>query len=244
MTEKTDAPLEKPRRFYRQVDVVPHNGGFIVTLDGRMARTPQKAHAVAPTKPLADLLAQEWDRQKDVIDLARMPAVRLASTAIDRVGLVRAEMAAEVASFGGSDLLCYFADSPVELVAEEKAAWTPWLDWAARELDVALTPATGVIHQTQPAEALARLEQLAAQENDFLLAGLGFATPLYGSAILAMAVRHGALDAVQAFEISRIDEAFQVRLWGVDAEAEARRQALRLEAEMIGRWFDALGSTH
>lgn len=244
MTTKPDAPLEKPRRFYRTVSVVEHPQGFAPALDGRIARTPEKAHAVVPTKALAELLAEEWDAQADVIDLGRMPAVRLASTAIDRTPVVRQEMAREVARYGGTDLLCYFAESPTELIAEEKAAWEPWLEWARGELGVSLTPVSGIIHQPQPAEALERLENLAAADDDFLLSGLGFATPLFGSAILAMAVRHGKLGGVQAFEISRVDEAFQERLWGVDAEAEARRQALSLEAEMIGRWFDAIRSTN
>ena len=48
------------------------------------------------------------------------------------------------------------------------------------------------------------------------------------------------LSAVEAFEISRFDEAFQARRWGLDAEAERRREALTADAVMLGRWFAAL----
>ena len=41
-------------------------------------------------------------------------------------------------------------------------------------------------------------------------------------------------------DISRFDEAFQARRWGLDAEAERRRDAMATEAVMLGRWFAAL----
>jgi len=35
-------PNERPRRFYTAVDVVAHGGGFAVTLDARLVKTPAK----------------------------------------------------------------------------------------------------------------------------------------------------------------------------------------------------------
>jgi chaperone required for assembly of F1-ATPase len=67
-----------------------------------------------------------------------------------------------------------------------------------------------------------------------------FCTALFGSAILAFAVERGELSGEAAFELSRLDEALQIERWGEDAEAAARTQALRAEAEMAGRWFAAL----
>jgi len=55
-------------------------------------------------------------------------------------------------------------------------------------------------------------------------------------------VRRGAIDAVTALETSWVDETFQVSRWGVDEEAEMRREALRGEAAMLQGWFEALSS--
>ena len=65
--------------------------------------------------------------------------------------------------------------------------------------------------------------------------------PLLGSAILGLAVLRGAITGEEAFELSRLDEAFQERQWGVDAEAAERTEARRAEAVLIDRWFRALG---
>ena len=107
---------------------------------------------------------------------------------------------------------------------------------------MSLVPVRGVIHRPQPEAALGRLRSLARAEDDFSLAGLAFGAALFGSAILAFAVRLGDLSAVDAFEISRFDEAFQARRWGLDEEAERRREAMATEAAMLGRWFAALRS--
>ena len=240
MTGQDEPSLTKPRRFYRSVDVAPVADGFAPRLDGRTPKSPQKAALVAPTEALARLLAEEWDAQVHEIDTARMPAVRLAFTAIDRVSQVRDAMADELASYGGSDVICYLADSPADLADAEAAVWGPWIDWADRRLGVSLTPVRGVIHRPQPEAALQRLRALAGAEDDFTLAGLAYGAALFGSAILAFAVRLGDLSAVDAFEISRFDEAFQARRWGLDAEAERRREALTADAVMLGRWFAAL----
>jgi chaperone required for assembly of F1-ATPase len=227
----------RPSRFYKAVTVQAADGGFAVRLDGRGAKTPGGAPLVAPTRALAALIAAEWDAQADTIDFSRMPATRLAFTAIDRTPRHRTAVAAEVAAYAGSDVLCYLAEHPSALAAQEAAAWEPWLAWAATTLEVTLRPSIGIAHAAQPPESLARAQAHAEAMDDFGLTALAFAAGLYGSAVLALAVARGALDAVEAYELSRLDETFQQERWGVDPEAAARTHALRTEAAMVGRWF-------
>ena len=56
---------------------------------------------------------------------------------------------------------------------------------------------------------------------------------LSGSLVLGLAVARGALDAAAAWELSRLDEAWQAEQWGLDSEAEAAatiRRAAFLQA--------------
>ena len=84
------------------------------------------------------------------------------------------------------------------------------------------------------------MHALAAAQDSFALAGLAFATALFGSAVLGLAAQRGRLTGVQAFELSRLDETFQEEQWGVDDEAAARAERLRTDAVMLGAWFAAL----
>ncbi|RZJ84190.1 MAG: ATPase, partial [Brevundimonas sp.] len=49
-----------------------------------------------------------------------------------------------------------------------------------------------------------------------------------------------ALTGEAAFDLSRLDEAFQEGQWGVDAENAERTAARRAEAMLLERWFNAL----
>lgn len=231
---------ERLKRFWTAVDIAEEEGGSAVRLDGRTPRTPAGARLVLPTEPAARLVADEWAAQGEHLDPATMPATRLASTAIDHIGQAREAVADEIAAFAGSDLLCYLAEEPTSLVEQQARQWSPWRAWAAVELGVHLEPAEGIVHRSQDPAAIARVRELALRLDDFALAGLGMAAPLLGSAVLALALQRAALSGDEAFDLSRLDEAFQESRWGVDEEAAERTAARRAEARLLERWFRAL----
>lgn len=228
-------------RFWTEATVGPHaDGGWAVLLDGRTPKTPDKAALVLPTQSAAQLVADEWAAQGKFLDPSTMPATRLASTAIDRIGQAREPVADEIAAYAGSDVVCYLAEHPTPLVERQAREWGPWRDWAAREMGVALEPVAGIVHRPQSPDAIARVKAHALSLDDFRLTGLATAVPLLGSAVLALAVEQGALGGGTAFDLSRIDELFQEEQWGVDAEAAERTEARREEAQLLDLWFRAL----
>ena len=229
-----------PRRFYKTANVEPFENGFTVMLDARRLRTPGRAHLVLPTRALAERVADEWNAQVDAVVLALMPATRLAFTAIDRIAVARAESIAEVVSFASADLLCYRAEAPSNLVEQQTRRWGVLLDWAKEDLGLTFVRVTGIIHQPQPEATLVRIADLADAADDFALAGLTMATGLFGSAVLALALWRDQLDGDAAFELSRLDEAFQEAQWGVDEEAALRTAHRRAEAVFLDGWFQAL----
>ena len=240
MTELKPAETPRPRRFYKTVGVESVDGAFAVRLDGRVVRSPKGAALAAPTAALAGRIAAEWGGQGETLDLAGMGLTRLAHTAADLTVEAAAALADEQVRFASSDLLCYREAEVAPLAQAEATAWNPWLAWAERELGVALRIVEGVIPRPQPSEALERMRRLAAALDPYALTGLGYATALFGSTVLGFAALKGALDAAEAYELSRLDEAWQEERWGVDAEAAARTAAGRRDARLIGDWFAGL----
>lgn len=233
--------LQRIKRFYKAVTVLPVDGGFDVALDGRAMKTPGKNALRLPTEAAARMIADEWSAQTDFIRFPDMPATRHAYTAIDRVSAARMEVAQEVARYAGSDLLCYFAEEPAELVNRQKDGWGAVLDWAEGDLGLAFVRAAGISPQAQPPQTLLRIEAMALDLDDFRLAALAFAGALFGSSILALALVRGRLAAEEVFALSRLDEAFQEEKWGVDAEAAERTERMRGEAAVLETWLKALG---
>lgn len=231
---------ERLKRFWTDVTVAEVDGGRVVLLDGRAPKTPAGARLILPTPASAQLVADEWAAQGEFIVPGTMPATRLASTAIDRVSRAREPVADEIAAYAGSDVICYLADAPISLVERQARDWAPWRAWAAVELGVRLEPAEGIVHRAQDPAAVACVRDLALRLDDFALTGLATAVPLLGSAVLGLAVHRRALSGADAFDLSRLDEAFQESRWGTDAEAAASTVAKRAEAELLDRWFRAL----
>ena len=217
-------------RSYRTAAVIEREGGFGVQLDGRDVRTPARALVTLPTAAAAALLADEWNAQGEIVRPGTMPAVRLTNSVLDGVVRTMAEVRAEIVRYAGSDLVCYRAEEPADLSAEQQAAWDPVLDWAHRSLEAPLFKANGVIHVSQPTAALAAIAQ-AVEDGvgtgagaPFRLGALHVMTTLTGSALLALAVLTGFRSPEAAWAAAHVDEDVQIRRWGADEEAMARRQ--------------------
>jgi chaperone required for assembly of F1-ATPase len=233
-------PAEKPRRFYKAVMVADAEGGFQVQLDGRNLRTPQARRMLLPTRAVADQVAEEWASQGEILEMATMPATRLANTAIEAIPDARPATADQIAQYAGSDLVCYFAEGPDALIERQRGAWEPLLAQAETHEGLRFERCAGIIHREQPAETLQRVRELALALDDFALAGLAFGTALFGSAVLALALQRDRLSGEEAFVLSRIDEVFQEERWGLDEEAAERAARLRGDAVMLSRWFRGL----
>lgn len=231
-----------PKRFYKTAATEPLGDGWTIALDGRTIKTPARAGLVLPTQALADALAAEWNAQADHIDLAALYLTRLANVAIDRAGETREELADEVARFCETDLICHIAEEPEDLIALEEGHWAPVREWAGDVLGVNLVTTEGVRATPQPDASLDAAREYALGLDDFRLTGLVYACALYGSALLAMAVCEGALAADEAFEMSRLDESWQIARWGEDEESAAATEAKRIEAVALAKWFRGLAA--
>ncbi len=225
------------KRFWKQTDVVESDGGFSVTLDGRPVKTPAKTAFVVPTRSMAEAIAAEWDAQDDKIDPNTMPMTRTANSAIDKVATQFAEVADMLAAYGDSDLLCYRATHPQELIDRQAAAWDPVLDWAETALDARLKPVSGVIHAPQDSAALAALSGRVHAFSPFELAAFHDLVGISGSLVLGFAVTEGYLSADQAWNLSRLDEKWQEEQWGKDEEATRQADVKRGEFAHAERFF-------
>ena len=230
----------RPRRFYREVVVVGQGDSWSVHLDGKPLRTPEKKLLVLPNEALAKIIAAEWRAQTERIDLQSMFNMRLANVVVDRTSQSRAGLGEEVARYAHTDLVCHLAAGPASLHTRQEAAWAPLRDWAAKEMGVRLQPVEGVMAGSQPEASIEAVRRHAVGLDDWRLTALAHGIAMFGSVILGLAVERKRLTAAEAFELSRIDEAFQAEQWGEDAEAARRTERSRAEARALDLWFDAL----
>jgi chaperone required for assembly of F1-ATPase len=203
-----------------------------VLLDGKPMRTPAKRLFALPVRKLAEIAAREWGAQQGEVDPGAMPMTRLANLAIDRVAEKVVETADEVKRYAASDLVFYRADEPGGLAAQQAKHWDPVLRWAREVLGANFILASGVNHVAQPDSALKAVgEEIDRFKPPFALAALASVTQLTGSALIALMLAHGKLTPVAAWNAAHVDEDWNARTWGEDAEAAARRAQRLAEFE-------------
>jgi chaperone required for assembly of F1-ATPase len=229
-----------PARFFGEVMVADANGGHGVLLDGKPLRTPGRQPLICPTRAAAELVAAEWSACGDHIDPAAMPATRLANSALDGVAAGLRGVMDDLVRHAGADLLCYRAETPAELTAQQARRFDPVLDRFARRHGARFVLAAGVTHVAQPQAAIAAYAKAAAAfARPFPLTCLHAMATLTGSALLALDVAEGGLDAAAAWQAAHVDEDWNIARWGVDDEAAARRQSRWLEMRAAARLLAA-----
>lgn len=225
------------KRFYTDAAAIQAEGGFGVALDGRSLRTPGKLVFRVPARALAEACAAEWQAQTEEIRPHTMPLTRLANVAIERTPSTRGELAAHIAQYGETDLLCHRAETPAKLVARQAAAWDPLVTWAGAALSFRPRIVAGIRaahNDTAP------LMAAAAALDDFRLTGLAHAVGLTGSAILGFALLRGELNALAAYEAAMLDDLYQIEAWGEDSEARRRLDAAQAAIEATARFIALL----
>lgn len=228
------------KRFWKEAQVAPMEGGYTVLLDGRALKTPAKAALIVPTAPLAELIAAEWQDIGEVIDPDKMPGTRAANAAIDKVRGQQNEVADIVAAYGDSDLVCYRAQAPEQLIELEARAWDPLLDWCAHRFGVRPELRAGVMHAPQPAALLSAFHGDVARLDAFELTALHDLVAMSGSLIIGLALIDGFAKPEALWRASRVDEDWQISQWGDDDEAEALAATRRQTFMNAARFYFAL----
>ncbi|WP_019221660.1 ATP12 family chaperone protein [Bartonella senegalensis] len=224
-----------PKRFYSEVKVACEEGGFSLLLDGFPVKTPAKRHFLVPTEMFAAFVAKEFENQKQVIDPAKMPMTRLVNTVIDGIADNMQVVFEDLLRFVACDMTFYRAQTPKELVQRQREQWDPLLDWVEEKLGARFHVAEGLMHVEQSREAIQAVSNyLRKVESPYMLAALHTITTLTGSALLALAVMEGEMNADHVWNIAHLDEDWMMEQWGVDEEAMMRRAYKKSEFDAAG----------
>ena len=117
------------KRFYKDVSVDEVDGGWQVSLDGRVIRTQgSKQPQIVPSRVLANALASEWQDQGDKIDPGLFLFRDHADFAIDIVRADRDAAIDKLIGYAETDTLCYRADPEDALYRHQQDRWEPLVE--------------------------------------------------------------------------------------------------------------------
>src|SRR5262245_63643656 len=171
-------------RFYKEVSVGSVGGLHRILLDGKPVKTPAGAVLAVPSHGLAEAIAKEWDAQENVIQPETMILSKLANSAIDRVTPDPATVQDQILAFGRSDVVCYRAEGPADLVRRQTLTWDPLLTWARQRFGVSLRTVNKLSFVEQDEATVRALDEVLSGHDAFALTGLYSVASLLGSLVI------------------------------------------------------------
>lgn len=231
-----------PKRFYQDVTVEAACGFWQVKLDGKTIKTPHRHDVNLPTKALADAVAAEWAAQQETVKPASMPLMGMAAFALDILSAERGRFVEDVMAYADTDLLCYRASYPEELVRRQRAAWQPLLAWMQEEYNVTFAVTEGVQPVEQSPDVPLILAGYVMDMEDWQLSAFYHAVKTSGSFVIALALLEGRINADQAYQAAYLDDLFQQDQWGEDDEAIGSLELAASELVAVERFATLLKS--
>jgi chaperone required for assembly of F1-ATPase len=229
------------KRFWNAVDLAPDGDDYRILLDGKPMHLPNGGVLRVGPPALAAAIAEEWrlagGAKGGEMSFGDTPLTRIAGTARERVAPDPEPTADAIARYCETDLLCYRAEAPRELVDRQARSWQPWLDWAALAFDAPLRVTSGIIPVRQHHDSIDALRRAVRAYDPYMLAGLGVVVPLLGSLVLGLALAEAKLDAAEAHAVGALEELFQVEQWGEDDEAARRREMVAADIALADRFM-------
>lgn len=222
------------RRFYKLVSIGTLEDGYGIFLDGKPIRTRSGQFLCVKSEKLANEIANEWSSQVEEIIPESMPLTQIVNTVIDRVANARSTMSISILKYIDTDLICYPANEPEELVNMQENVWKPWRVWFENKFGISLNVTTNLIAVRQDNKVHKCIEEYIAALCDNRFTVLQIIAALSGSLILSLAFLNGVAqveDILQArfVEENYKDKIFQADFYGQDPMQEKIRKQVELE---------------
>lgn len=147
---------------------------------------------------------------------------KILDQAVKEIGKQREEVIAKLLELARTDLLFFWGENKDLFLRQEKE-WMPILDWASQILKAKLEK-TDKLDVPENKEMAAPMAKILGDMSDKELACYYAATLNMRSALLALALVKGRIDAEEACNLSYLEELWQNEMWGTDAEAKSKRQ--------------------
>lgn len=144
----------------------------------------------------------------------------------------REVLTARLMQFARSDCLLYWAPND-EVFKRQEKLWLPVLHWVGELIHGELETTKGLDEPLENRKYAPFFEKIIQNLSDAEFAAFYLTASLARSNLLALALVKGKLTADEVFEAAFVEELWQAGVWGIDEEAEQRRQSIRSELQEI-----------
>ncbi len=229
------------KKFWEKVSIKKlSSDSFCVMLDKRILKTPLKRELVLPNLNLAQEILKEWDQNSKNINTESMIFYGLISTSLDKIIDNRSLYIDDILDYIDTDLICYRAENPKELVELQKNKWDPIILLIEKYIGTKIQVFKGVLPKKQHPNVHVRLNNLINQFDLFKISALHRITNITGSIFLSLCALKKDISKNEIFQLSFLDELWQAENWGFDEETSKNRKKISIELNKSISFLDCL----
>ena len=231
------------KKFWKIVQVKENSiNSYEILLDDNILRTPFKKKLIISNAKIAEEIYKEWNQDTNFIDTDDMIFYGIISTSIDKICINRKLYIDDILHFIDTDLICYRAENPNELVQLQSKHWDPIISKVEKYINSKIDVFNGIMPERQNKLIQYKMTKFLTNFSDLEIAVMHRITNITGSIFLAFCVLKNDIIKKNVFELSFLDELWQAQNWGYEVEASRNRKKINNELNRIVYLLDCLGS--
>ena len=229
------------KKNWKTVKVKEKSGNsYEVLLDNNILRTPLKNKLIIPNAKIAEEICNEWNQKTKFLNTDKMIFYGIISTSIDKIYNNRKQYIDDILYFVDTDLVCYRASKPIDLVKWQSKNWDPIISKVESYINNKIQVFKGIMPSKQDKEIHIKITSLLTKFSDLEIAVLHRITNITGSVFLTLCVLKNDKIKKNIFELSYLDELWQAKNWGYEEEASKNRKNIKKELHRIIYFLDCL----
>ena len=231
------------RKFWKMVKVKKKSSNsYEILLDENVLKTPMKKKLTIQNSKIAEEIYKEWNQNKNIVDTDAMIFYGIISTSIDKISNNRILYVNEILNFIDTDLICYRAEEPNDLVQWQSKNWDPILLKIEKYINNKVDVFKGIMPSKQKKGIKLKIIKFLTKFSDLEIIVLHRITNITGSVFLSLCILNNDLIKEKAFELSYLDELWQAENWGYEEEASNIREQINFELNRTIYFLDCLRS--
>ena len=224
-----------------KIDIVQgKKGKYLLNINNKNLKTPDGNIIELPSIKLAKILLKDYESSFKSKPLNIVRPIKITNTAIDKIKPNNIFYINEITDNLNNDMICYFANSPVELVDLQNKDWLPLINYMKSSYNIELIYTSKLFSINQKPDSLLKLKNILNEINIFKLSAIYTLSQITKSIIISLALVNNKISAKKAFENSNLEELYQISKWGKDEEAFDRLNTIKVDIRNIKKYYDSV----
>ena len=224
-----------------KIDIVQSKKGkYLLNINNKSLKTPDGNIIELPSIKLAKILLKDYESSFKSKPLNIVRPIKITNTAIDKIKPNNIFYINEITDNLNNDMICYFANSPVELVDLQNKEWLPLINYMKSSYNIELIYTSKLFSINQKPDSLLKLKNILNEINIFKLSAIYTLSQITKSIIISLALVNNKISAKKAFENSNLEELYQISKWGKDEEAFDRLNTIKVDIRNIKKYYDSV----